>query len=145
MTTKGKTPNLDQLAEHEQRVGAARAKVDETKRRARHAEAEATRLRELLTEAFASDDQAQVEKLTRAKAKADARAAEPWVERIAGAERATARVQAEVDGWRIENFRGLLDEAPPMRTSQPKRSRPQSPGSSKPAGVGTRCPDASRR
>jgi hypothetical protein len=104
---------LAQLAEREEDVLVARAKVDETKQRARHAEAEAARLREALVEAFATDDQPQVAKLTRAVDKAEARAAEPWPERIAGAERAANRAQAEVDGWRIQNVRELLDEIAP--------------------------------
>lgn len=108
-----KAATLDQLAEREEQVAAARAKVDETKQRARHAQAEADRLREALTEAYSVDDQAQVDKLTRAKVKADARAAEPWAERTAGSERAANRLQAEVDAWRLQNFRELLAEIEP--------------------------------
>jgi hypothetical protein len=111
MTARRKA--LDQLAEREQQVGAARVKALKIAEQAKRAGAEADRLRELLTEAYATDDQTQVEKLTRAKAKADARAAEPWAERTAGAERAAARVQAEADGWGLQNFRELLAEIEP--------------------------------
>jgi hypothetical protein len=112
MTPRSKTM-LAELAEREEQVAAARQKANEIKDQAKRASAEADRLRELVIEAYASDDQPQAEKLMRAKVKADGRNAEPWAERTAGAERAAARVQAETDTWRLGHWRELLNEVEP--------------------------------
>ena len=108
------TPLLDELAVRKQQVAKARGRVREIEAEANVAQADARRIKELLTEAFASDDQAQAEKLTRAKTKADAKAAEPWPERRAGAERAAGRVQSERDGWIAQNAAGLIRELSPL-------------------------------
>lgn len=107
------TPLLDELTARDEQTAAARARVREVEDQAQHARDEAARLKEELTEAFATDDQAQADKLTRAKVKADARAAEPWAERRAGAQRAAERVRAERDAWVVENISGLIGELAP--------------------------------
>jgi len=104
---------MAQLAEREQQVAAAHAKVAEIEEQARQATAEAARSREALVEAYASGDAAQAEKLVQAKVGAEAVAGEPWRERVDGSKRAANRMQAEVDGWRIQNVRQLLDEVAP--------------------------------
>jgi len=104
---------MAQLAEREQQVAAAHTKVAEIEEQARQASAEAERLREALVEAFAADDKAEAEKLTRAVDKAQLHAAEPWRERVDGSKRAANRLQAEVDAWRAEHVRELLDEVSP--------------------------------
>lgn len=104
---------LAQLAEREQQIVEARMKVRETEQQAQHAASEAARLREQLIDAYGFGDQTQAEKLVRAKAKADARAAEPWPERIAGSQRAAQRQQAGVDAWRADHIGELLTEIQP--------------------------------
>jgi hypothetical protein len=108
--TARKTPKLDQLAALEEQVAAARARADETKERARHAEAEAAHVTEALTEAFSVNDTTAIARLTKAKATAETKAHEPWPERIAGAQRAAQRAEVERDAWRVEHHRELLHE-----------------------------------
>lgn len=107
------TPLLAELAARDEQTVAARARIREVDDQAQHARSEAARIKEELVEAFAADDQAQADKLTRAKAKADARAAEPWDERRAGAQRAAERVRGDRDTWVVTNITALLDELAP--------------------------------
>ena len=109
-----RTVLLDELEARNQQVATARERIREIEAAANAAQTDAKRIKELLTEAFASDDPVQAEKLTRAKVKADAQAAEPWPERRAGAERAAGRVQAERDGWIAQNAAGLIRELSPL-------------------------------
>ena len=113
MSGAPKTSLLDELERRNDEVAAARARVRAVEAEANAARGEAVRIKEALVEAFAAADQTQAEKLTRAKTKADAKAAEPWPERRAGAERAAGRVQAERDTWIAGNASGLLRELAP--------------------------------
>src|SRR4051812_19213391 len=111
--TPRKTPALDELAAHEQRVAEADTRIREVEQQAQNANAEAERIREELVEACSVGDRALEAKLTKAKRAAEDRAAEPWAERIAGAQRAAQRAEVEHDTWRIENIRPLLEEMAP--------------------------------
>ena len=104
---------LEQLAEFEAGVQAAHVRVREIEDASRTAASEAARLKEELTEAFAADDQQAATKLTKVKAKADARAAEPWDERIAGAKRAATRTGVERDQWMAEHYAELARKRQP--------------------------------
>jgi hypothetical protein len=136
---------LAQLAEREEQVAAARVKVIEIEEQARQSTAEADRLREVLVEAYASDDKAQVEKLVRAKAKADLA---PPSRGPRGSPAASGRPTA----GRPRSTRGASSTSAscsrrsrPRHTPQPKPSGPRSPRSRRRAGAGTRCGHRCRR
>lgn len=112
MTTPA-TPLLDHLEQQDTALLEARTRPRDVKTQADRANADAERIREELTEAFANGDTTAEAKLTRAKCKAEARAAEPWAERITGAERAVNRLQAERDNWINKNIHELLRELTP--------------------------------
>jgi chromosome segregation ATPase len=107
------TPLLERLTQLDAEITEIRHKPREVQAEANHATSEAERIREELTEAYASGDKTAEAKLTRAKGKAEARAAEPWPERIAGAERAANRLRSQRDGWVNENVNALLTEVAP--------------------------------
>lgn len=107
------TPLLDQLAQQDTALLEARMRPRDVKAQADRATADAERIREQLTEAYANGDTSAEAKLTRAKGKAEAHAAEPWPERITGAERAVNRLQAERDNWISVNVHELLLELAP--------------------------------
>jgi chromosome segregation ATPase len=103
----------DQLAALDAEIAAAHARVAEIRAEAEHVCTEAARLSEALTEAYAEGATRQANKIAGEKAKAESAAAEPWRERIAGAERAAARKQAERDTWVGHNLHDLLIEMAP--------------------------------
>lgn len=104
---------LEQLAQLDQRVAEGHQRAIELEGEAKQAKTDLERVSGLLTEAYAADDAAAQAKLGKAKEKAQARADEPWSEKIAGAKLAARRLEVERDTWRHEHVAGLLDEVEP--------------------------------
>jgi len=112
MSTR-KTPLLDELARRNTNLVEAKTRPRAIAADHQAAKANAARISEELIEAFASDNQALITKLTRAKATAEAKAAEPWGERGNGATRAANRLEAERDTWTREHYAALITEVTP--------------------------------
>ena len=94
--------------------GEAMAALDALEQEQRErVKAQADELCELMVEAFASGEDEKAAKLQARRAKAEQAAAGPWAERIAGAERAATRAQAERDGFIAMNYAGLVRERAP--------------------------------
>jgi len=104
---------LDHLAKLNSELAEARARPRQIETEWSEAKAKAAAIREALVEAFASGASELEQKLTRAMPKAQARADEPWTERIAGAERAANRLRSQRDNWINENIDALLTEVAP--------------------------------
>lgn len=113
MSAAAKTPLLTELAAKNAELKVAEQEPQKIIVLQNEATANAKRISDELVEAFASGDKALQEKLTRAKATAEAKAAEPWQERAAGAKRAAARLEAQRDAWVSDNYEGLMAEVAP--------------------------------
>jgi len=111
--TTAKSPLLDQLNDLDEQIAAAKALPRNISQQQQTAKADLARLTEQLVEAFAANDTNLQAKLTEAKPKAEARIAEPWAERQAGARRAADRLTAERNQWVTANYRDLLAEITP--------------------------------
>ncbi len=100
--------HLEQLDALDQAIVAANNRVREVRGKAQHATAEAERLKQALTEAYAEGATRAATKLSAEKAEADAHAAQDWAERIAGAELAATRKKTQRDGFVVTNIAALL-------------------------------------
>ena len=103
----------DRLEELREEATAAAGRVHQVRAEQQAVKAEAEALREQVTEAFASGEDNKATKLQARRLKAEQAAAGPWVERVAGSERALARAQAERDGFVATNYFGLVQERAP--------------------------------
>ena len=117
-----KTPLLDRLAELRDEAASAAGRAQRVRAEQQAVRAEADSLREQVTEAFASGEEAKAAKLHAKRAKAEQAVEGPWVERIAGAERAAQRAQAERDGFVASKYRGLVQERVPVAHAAARRS-----------------------
>jgi hypothetical protein len=108
-----RTSKLAELAVIDQAVVAARQRVRQVEVDHAAAKADAVRARDALVEACARQDTAAESKLTTAKHAAEARAAEPWPERVAGAKRAADRAIGERQTWIRHNYYALIEEVRP--------------------------------
>jgi hypothetical protein len=109
-----KTPLLDRLAELREEAAAASGREKQVRAERQAVIAEAASLREQVTEAYASGDDDRAARLHAKRVKADEAAAGPWAERIAGAERAMRRAEAERDAFVSGHYAQLVKERAPM-------------------------------
>ncbi len=105
------------LADLDEALAAAHVRVREVKTRHAAAAAKAVELREAQVEAFATGNETAAKKLQAQRDKAEAEATGPWPERVAGAERAVQRADAERVTFATENYDGLITERQPDATA----------------------------
>jgi len=111
--TSAKRPLSMRLADLDEALAAAHVRVREVKTRHAAAAAKAVELREAQVEAFATGNETAAKKLQAQRDKAEAEATGPWPERVAGAERAVQRADAERVTYAMENYEGLIGERQP--------------------------------
>jgi hypothetical protein len=110
MTAAGKRPLGAELAQLGQNIAAAKQRartVDLEHRQVRAQLAEST---EAITEAYADGDEAKASKLSAARARLETGSVRDADEKLAGAQRAVVRAEADRTTFAVENVDGLLAE-----------------------------------
>lgn len=106
-------PITSRLADLDEQIAASAIRVRNVQTEQQTAIAERDRLRHELTEAFADNDDATAKRLQRDLDKAEKTAAEPWAQKVDGAQLAAERLRGEREHYLNANWQALGKERRP--------------------------------